>query len=206
MNKVFFLLLAFSTINLYSQNNDSLSDKTDYSKLSMRVSLGVLPMAPKGDLLNSSGKIGTLELMLNVSRNLYFGAYATNMIHYESYELVLIDDKIIDLNSSEYGNFGLNIGYRIFNSKRIVITPEVKGGLALYTAKSISFPENNKSFIDRKSLIVNPNLTIGAKVSDKFIIGINGGYQLLINTLKGPEMDYFNPSTLNYGLSVQLDI
>jgi len=206
MNKALFLLLIFSTINLYCQKSDSFFDKSSYSKISIRISLGALPIAPKGDLINSSGKIGTLELMLNLSRNLYFGAFATNMIHYKSYELVLIDDKIIDLSSSEYGSFGLNVGYKLLNSKRIVIAPEVKGGLALYTAKSTGFSQNNKSFINRKSLIVNPNLTIGVKISEKFIIGVNGGYQSITTMLKGSEMDYFNPSTVNYGLSVQLDL
>lgn len=184
---------------------EKINTEADYSKLSMRVSLGAMPMAPSGDLTNSSGKIGTLELLYNISRRLFIGGYTTNMIHFESYDLVLVDNKVVDLNSSGYNIVGLSMGFRVLNSKVVVISPELKGGMAFYTAKSLNFPTDSKSFIDRKSMVLNPNLSVGFRLSEKFQLGINGGYQLVMSTLKGPEMDYFNPSTLNYGLSAQFE-
>lgn len=205
-SRIFILFLFILNSNLYSQKIDSLTTiQDDYAKLSMRISLGALPMAPMGELVNNSGKIGTLELLFNISKRIFVGGYTTNMIHFESYELVLIDDKVMDLNSSSYSIVGLIMGFKVLNSKRIVISPELKTGLAIYTAKSLSFPTDNKSFIDRKSLVANPNLSLGIKLSEKFTLGVNGGYQFVFNTLKGPEMEYFNPSTLNYGLTAQFD-
>jgi hypothetical protein len=204
--RMMYILLALALLSntLFCQNKDSLGFNDEYSKLTMRVSLGILPIAPKGSLINNSGKTATLELLYHFSPRFFVGGFATNMIHYESYELVLVDDKVIDLSSSEYGVFGLSLGYKVVNSKRIAISPELKGGLSLYNAKSIGYAEDNKSFINKKSMVLNPNLTIAYKFSEKFQLGLNGGYQLVVNNLKGSELEYFNPSTLNYGLSAQL--
>lgn len=208
MNKriiLFILIGNFAFPNdIYSQKNDFNQLVGEYSKLSMRFSLGALSMAPTGDLINNTGKTGSLELFYNFSQRLFIGAYTTNLFHCESYDLVLMDNKVIDLSSSEYGIVGLSMGFKVLNTKRIFISPELKGGIALYTGKSIGFPTDKKSFIDRKSLVINPNLTIGIKTSDKFQFGINIGYQQVIKTLKGPENQYFNPSNLNYGLSAQI--
>ncbi len=201
---IFVLGLYLLPGDIYCQNKDSIGTQDEFARWTMRISLGVLPIAPKGSLINSSGKTGTLELLFHFSPRLFIGGFATNMLHYESYELVLVDDKVIDLSSSEYKIFGLSMGYKMIHTRRIVIAPELKGGLALYTVKSIGFPEDNKSFIDRKSMVLNSNLTITYKFSEKFQLGLNGGYQLVINNIKGPELEYFNPSTLNYGLIGQI--
>jgi hypothetical protein len=136
---------------------------------------------------------------------LYAGAYVMQMIdisvkHNANY---LINNKLIDVSSSLFSNYGIYTGFELFKEERIAIIPEVRLGYGSFEAKSALPNANATDDLSAKMITFTPRALASYKISNGLSTGISIGYMFLsyIGDTKLPE---YNMQNISGGVFLKL--
>ena len=108
----------------------------------------------------------------------------------------LINNKLIDVSSSLFSNYGIYTGFELFKEERIAIIPEVRLGYGSFEAKSALPNANAKDDLSAKMITFTPRALASYKISNGLSTGISIGYMFLsyIGDTKLPEYNMQNIS------------
>jgi hypothetical protein len=88
----------------------------------------------------------------------------------------LINNKLIDVSSSLFSNYGIYTGFELFKEERIAIIPEVRLGYGSFEAKSALPNANATDDLSAKMITFTPRALASYKISNGLSTGISIGY------------------------------
>lgn len=147
---------------------------------------------------------GSLGLEYYFTHRLYGGLFYTKMQDIsKGNTLYIIDQKVIDVSTSEFANFGFSFGYDLFRDERLRIIPELRLGYGLYKANSANFGINgSKNTLNVDMLTLHPKVNFLYGITRNFDLGLTGGYLFPFNYSDRSDFKEYNLQNVNVGLHV----
>ncbi len=128
------------------------------------------------DLMNNSGAVYSWECALTYNRFHYGFTFGIQNLPTENH-----DSLELECNTTLYG---LSLGYKIVNSKRLIVMPEC--GVKWYRYRLLNYPDTRKiplnQYLTERDLDMRFNQTTG-------FIGLNLAYKIYFNTY--PFSNYY---------------
>lgn len=203
MKKYIIILLTLSIGTIMAQKDSSSEPTLEFGKHKRFV------LSVESNLLKVTSNLNFRGVGINggisfdyyVAKRLYTGIFYNTMTDISnSKSLYVIDEKVIDLSTSTFSNYGVEMGYRLLNDGKINIIPELRFGYGQYRANSANFGiNNNKNTLNIYMLTLCPKVNFAYSLTNWFDIGMSGGYLIPIYTSRSSFKEY-DLQNINVGL------
>lgn len=152
-----------------------------------------------------AGLNGSLGLDYYLTNRFYAGLFYSKMRDIsKANTLYVIDQKVIDISTSEFSNYGIEAGYRLFHDERLNIIPELRFGYGVYKANSANFGINStKNTLNIDMLTLCPRVNFLYSLTNFIDLGLTGGYLFPIYTNRSSFNEY-NLQNINVGIQMKV--
>lgn len=171
----FIFSVIFILISLTSNaSNDSLPFKMiTQNKLMLGLETNIKFLASDMNI-NKQGLDFGINLNYYLTNILYIGGFYNqyNDVWNTSNSTFLLNQRLVNLSTGNFNNFGFLAGYRMAENKNFVITPELKLGYGSLAFKSI----NSEKIETADMITIEPKVYAGYKLNKSSVIGLSTSY------------------------------
>lgn len=170
---LFILILQLSAFNLYAAKDSSTKKAFQFHKLILGAETGLKFISSDLNFQKQGFDLG-LNLSYYTNNITYFGVFYNQMndVWNTSDKTFLLDQNIVNISTANFNNFGVLAGYRMIESKKLIIMPELRVGYGGLAFKSI----NSEKIENVRMLTFDPRVNFGYKFTNSTIMGLTVSY------------------------------
>jgi hypothetical protein len=170
----------------------------------------------EGNLMQISNDIKMHRLGVNyvlgvdyyLTRKMYAGIFYSRMKDQSSNIFYLIDNKVIDLTNTDFANYGISAGYRVFKEERLSIESELRlgyGNLKFNTANFNLNAENN-NWLTVDMFTISPRVNFNYHISSLLSMGMSGSYFFPVVYKNRTNLKEYNLNNINVGVYMKVNL
>jgi len=210
MRYICVIILCFTFLSTaFAWSGDSIKlNQSPYEKFVIGIEGNALKVTSNLNF-RSAGLNGVIDLDYYWSEKFYTGLYLMKMQDWykKDNQYFLIDGKVIDLSTSQFTNYGISIGYKVFQDENFYFAPELRIGYGIYKANSVNFGiNNNKNTLELNMWTAYPKVNLGYKICNRLDAGLTGGYFIPFSFSQRVNLNEYDMSNVMAGLFLKLHL